>query len=132
MLKPGGLLIVFDVYEPLPRGKMTDFQKRVSAITLAGMRVTPNDHYIGNTRRYLERNGFTDIEISDLTEKIRPNLRRLERISRFYFDHPRLVKVLRKSIAEDATINSIAGYLMLLTFDGKTIHQYNRIVARKS
>jgi hypothetical protein len=59
-------------------------------------------------------------------------LKRLERISKIYFDHPKFAKILRKFIAEDVTINSIAGYLMSLTFDGKNIHQYNQIVAKKS
>lgn len=132
ILKPNGKLIIFDVYEPLPRHKMSDFQKHISAVTLAGMRVTSKDHYIGDMKKYLKRNNFSNIIISNLTKKIRPNLKRLERISAIYYNHPRFAELLRQHISEDVTINSIAGYLMFFTFDGKTIHQYNRIIATKS
>lgn len=132
VLKPSGVLIIFDVYEPLPHSKMSVFNKHVSAITLAGMRVTSEDQYIGDTKKYLKASGFSNIAISNLTKKIHPNLERLERISKIYFDHPKFAKILRKFIAEDVTVNSIAGYLMRSTFDGKAIHQYDRIVSRKT
>jgi len=38
---------------------------------------------------------------------------------------------MRKLMPEDASMNSIAGWLMLYTFDGETIHQYCRVVATK-
>ena len=71
VLKPGGKLILFDVYEPKPHEAMTDFEKRVSAITLAAMRVTAKDQYIGDTTRYLEQHQFTDIEVTEMTQAIR-------------------------------------------------------------
>ena len=131
VLKPGGKLVLFDVYEPKSQEKMSDFEKRVSTITLAGMCVTPKDHYIGLYMDRLAAHGFTDIQVKDLTWQIRPSLRRLDRISCFYFMHPRFLDFTRRHISEDIILNSIAGWLMLLTFDGENIHQYNRIVATK-
>ena len=131
VLKPGGKLILFDVYEAKPRSKMTDFEQYVSSVTLAAMRVTDQDQYIGNMKKYLEKNHFADIEISNLTDAIMPNLKRLERVSNYYFCHPHLLKVLKIITSHDANINSIAGWLMPLSFDGKNIHQYNRIIATK-
>ena len=131
ILRPGGKLILFDVYEPKPQEEMTDFEKKVSAITLAAMRVTTKDQYIGNTQKYLEQHQFTDIEVTDMTQAIRPTLRRLDRISCYFFMHPRMIKRMRKLMPEDASMNSIAGWLMLYTFDGETIHQYCRVVATK-
>lgn len=132
ILKPGGKLILFDVYEPKPQEEMTDFEKKVSAITLAAMRVTKKDLHIGNTQKYLEQHQFTDIEVTDMTQAIRPTLRRLDRLSCYYFMHPRMIKRMRKLVSEDASMNSIAGWLMLYTFDGENIHQYCRVVATKS
>ncbi|MBR6505649.1 methyltransferase domain-containing protein [Candidatus Saccharibacteria bacterium] len=131
VLKPGGKLIIFDVYEPKPRKKMTDFEKRVSSFTLASMRVTDVGQYIGDMKKILAKSGFSQIEVTDLTKQIRPSLLRLERLSGYYFNHPALLRFLKATIPRDATMNSIAGWLMPLTFDGRNIHQYNRIVGTK-
>ncbi len=132
VLKPGGKLIIFDVYEPKPRTEMTEFEKQVSSITLAAMRVTDKGQYIGDMRSHLNHYGFSQIKITDLTKEIRPCLLRLQRISGYYFNHPVLLNILKTVIPKNATMNSIAGWLMPLTFDGKNIHQYNRIVATKN
>ena len=42
------------------------------------------------------------------------------------------LKILKKWLSYDVTINSIAGSLMLFTFDGENIHRYCRIVATKA
>ena len=131
VLKPGGKLILFDVYEAKPRAKMTDFERYVSSVTLAAMRVTDQDQFIGDMKKYLKKHQFADIEVTDLTQAIMPNLHRLERVSGYYFRHPHLLKVLKATTSHDVNINSIAGWLMPLSFDGKNIHQYNRIVATK-
>lgn len=132
VLKPGGKLILFDVYEPKSHEEMSDFEKRASAITLAGMRVTAKDQFIGDMLKYLELHQFTGIEVTDMTRAIRPTLRKLSRLYTHYFMHPRLLKILKKWLSYDVTINSIAGSLMLFTFDGENIHRYCRIVATKA
>ena len=131
VLKPGGKLILFDVYEPKVHDKMTELEIRASAITLAAMRVTAEDQCIADMKRYLKKHQFSQIEITDLTEAIKPSLYRLERPSEFYFSHRRVLEILKKVLPYDATINGIAGWLMPLTFDGENIHQYNRVVATK-
>ncbi len=132
VLKPGGKLILFDVYEAKPQEEMSDFEKRVSAITLAAMRVTAKDQFIGNMTRYMDQHQFRDIDVTEMTQAIRPTLRNLDRVSCRYFAHPKLIKTLRKFISLDVTMNSIAGWLMLYTFDGQNIHRYCRIVATKA
>lgn len=129
VLRPGGELVLFDVYER--KKEMSEFERKVSAITLAAMRVTDKGQYIGEMKKHLERNRFCDIEIADFTEKIRPSLRRLDRVSGYYFRHPKLLRILKKAIAEDATMNSIAGWLMLLTFGEGGVHEYCRVVAKR-
>ncbi len=131
VLKPGGKLILFDIYEPKPHAKMSAFERRASAITLTAMRVPTEGQYIGDLESYLSKHGFSQIKTTDLTAMIRPSLTRLERISEYYFSHPALLRVLKFTIHKDVTMNGIAGWLMPLTFDGKDIHQYNRTVAIK-
>lgn len=131
VLKPGGKIIIFDVYEPKPRSDMTEFEKQVSSITLAAMRVTDKGQYIDDMKKNLEHCGFSQIKITDLTKEIMPSLLRLQRVSRYYYNHPVLLRFLKLIIPKNATMNSIAGWLMPLTFDGKNIHQYNQIVATK-
>ena len=94
-------------------------------------RVTDLDQYIGDFKKYLKEAGAKDIEVTDLTENIMPNLKRLAKISRLYYTHPLLLRVLKTVLAEDVTINSIAGFLMDLTLDGKNIHAYYRVTAKK-
>ena len=109
---------------------MTELEIRASVITWAAMCVTPKDHCIGNIRKYLEAS-FSEVQITDITRKVRPTLRRLDRICCYYFLHPRFLTFTRRHISPDVLLNSIAGWLMLLTYDGETIHQYNRVVAVK-
>ena len=131
VLKPGGKIILFDGYDARPQDEMSDIERRASHITWAAMRVPVNDIYVGDMRRYFDELHFKDVSFIDLSEKIRPTLRRLDRISCYYFLHPRFMKFMRKFISEDVTMNSIAGWLMLLTFDGSNIHKYCRIVGTK-
>ena len=131
VLKPGGKLIVYDVYEPLAKSEMTDFEKKVNRIALAAMCVTDRDLCIGDTERYLKDNGFKDIEITDLTEQITPSLRRLDSLSGKWFRHPEFMSFMRHFISEKASQNSIAGWLMLEAFDGERLLQYDRVVAVK-
>lgn len=131
VLKPGGKLIVFDGYNTKPLDEMTDFEKRVSFVAWTSMRVNSKDSYIHNMSKYLEELHYKDIEVTDLSKQIRPTLRRLDRLSCYYFMHPRFMKVIRRFIADEVTMNSIAGWLMLFTIDGHAIHSYNRIVATK-
>lgn len=94
-LKPGGIFVVFDVYEPIRHNEMTDFEKRASSITLAGMRVTDQDQCVLDLVEYLKQAGMQNIEASNLTQKIMPNLKRLAKISKLYFTHPLLLKNLK-------------------------------------
>ncbi len=131
VLKPGGKLILFDGYDVRPQDEMSEIERRASRLTWAAMRVPFNDIFVGDMRRYFDELHFKDVSFNDLSEKIRPTLRRLDRKSCFYFTHPRFMKFMRRFISEDVTMNSIAGWLMLLTVDGANIHQYCRIVGTK-
>lgn len=130
VLKPGGRLVIFDVYESKSQQEMTELERRASAVTLAAMCITTKDHYIGDIRRYLETS-FSEVQVADVTQKVRPTLRRLDRICCFYFMHPRFIRFTQKHFPADANMNSIAGWLMLFTFDGENLHKYTRLVAVK-
>ncbi len=132
ILKPGGKLIVFDVYEPLPKSEMTEFEQNVNRITLASMCVTELDLFIGDTEKYLRENGYGKIEVTDLTQQIRPSLSRLDRLFGKWFRHPKIMRFLRLFIRREANQNSIAGWVMLPAFDGERLLQYNRVVAVKN
>jgi SAM-dependent methyltransferase len=130
VLKPGGWLVIFDGYNCKTQEEMTDFERHVAALACAGMRVTTKDQYIGNIPVYLERHGYGDIEIVDVTQKIRPTLRRLDRMACYTFMHPRLLRFLQRHLSQDVMINAVSGWLMLFTVDGH-LQQYVSIVARK-
>jgi len=46
ILKPGGYFVIFDGYEAQPEKNMTKQQIYVSELTLAGMQISREDHYI--------------------------------------------------------------------------------------
>ncbi|MCR5683189.1 MAG: methyltransferase domain-containing protein [Clostridiales bacterium] len=132
VLRPGGKLVVFDVYEPLPKAEMTEFERNVNRITLAAMCVTDRDLFIGDTVRYLRENGFSGVSADDLTAQIRPSLARLDWMFGKWFRHPKIMRFLRLFIRREADRNSIAGWLMLPAFDGERMLQYDRVAAVKS
>lgn len=133
VLKPGGKLVVFDGYNARPEEAMTESERRAAAVTWTAMCVTPRDQFSGDRIKDLKELSFTDVEMTDLTEKVRPTLRRLDRICGYFFMHPRFVKFARKHLPYDAVMNSIAGWLMLYTYtpDDRRILEYCRIVATK-
>ena len=133
VLKPGGKLVVFDGYDARPAEAMSEIERRASAAVMRAMCVTSRDQYVGDMQKYLEDLSYTDIELTDLTAKVRPTLRRLDRIAGYFFMHPRLVKFGRKHLPYDGVRNGVAGWLMFYTTtpDARQIHQYIRIVATK-
>jgi hypothetical protein len=48
-----------------------------------------------------------------------------------WFRHPKIARFMRLFIRKEAEQNSIAGWLMLLTFDGERMLQYDRVTAVK-
>ena len=82
--------------------------------------------------KYLRENGYGKIEVTDLTQQIRPSLSRLDRLFGKWFRHPKIMRFLRLFIRREANQNSIAGWLMLPAFDGERLLQYNRVVAVKN
>ena len=131
VLKPGGKFVVFDGYNMKPVNEMNDLEKRVAFLVATSVRINSKDLYIHDMSRYLEELHYKDIEVTDLSEQVRPTLRRLDRLSCYFFMHPRFMKVMRRFISDEVTMNSIAGWLMLISTDGQTIHSYHRIVATK-
>lgn len=131
VLKPGGKLVIFDVYNMKHVEEMTDFEKRVCFLVWAATRLYSRDMCIGDMSKYLEELHYKDIEVTDLSMAVRPNLRRLDRISCYYFMHPRLMKFIRRFVADEVTMNSIVGWLTFFTTDGVRYHCYARIVATK-
>ena len=83
VLKPGGKIILFDGYDARPQDEMSDIERRASRLTWAAMRVPFNDIYVGDMRRYFDELQFKDVSFTDLSEKIRPTLRRLDSKSCF-------------------------------------------------
>lgn len=131
VLKPGGKLVIFDGYNMKSPDEMSDLEKRVAFLVWTTTRVNSRDMCIGEISKYLEDLHYKDVEVTDLSKEVRPTLRRLDRLSGYYFMHPRFMKFLRKFIADEVTMNSICGWLMLFSTDGQTIHCYARIVATK-
>ena len=129
-LKSSGKLIIFDYYNVLPFRKMKKYEKCAYALTMSAMKTPYRGQQIDKFVKDLKDAGFTMVNVENLTEKIRPSVKKLERCAKIYFQRP-VLKILQKLIVEDATMNGITGYLMDLVFDGKRIGQYNRIVAVK-
>ncbi|MBQ4290507.1 MAG: methyltransferase domain-containing protein [Clostridia bacterium] len=132
VLRPGGRLIVFDVFEPKPISEMSVFERDVDAVVLGSMCVTERNQWIGDMVLFLEKSGFSGITVSDLTDQIQPSLKRLERYAEQWFTHGKARRLFRKLINEKASRTSIAGWLMPLCFDGIDLLQYNRVVAVKN
>ena len=131
VLKPGGKIVIIDAYNARPLSEMNDLEYKVAYLVWTTTRVYSKDMYIGDMGRYLEELHYEDIEVTDLTEKARPTLRRLDRISCYYFMHPRFMKFLRRFLPDEVTMNLICGWLMLWSADSQTIHNYSRLVATK-
>ena len=125
-------MIVFDVFEPKPPAQMTEFDRYVDGIVLGSMSVTEKNQWIGDTLDSLKKSGFSGVSVADLTTEIQPSLERLERYSEKWFSHAKARQFFRRLISEQASGNSIAGWLMPLCFDGKELLQYNRITASRN
>ena len=103
ILRPGGRLIVFDVFEPKPPAQMTEFDRYVDGIVLGSMSVTEKNQWIGDTLDSLKKSGFSGVSVADLTTEIQPSLERLERYSEKWFSHAKARQFFRRLISEQVT-----------------------------
>ena len=130
VLKPGGTLIIFDGFEPSPKAEMSELRRYCDDVLLYSMRVPSEDFYIGDAIGYMKSAGITDVQAVNITNKVLPSAKRLERISAKYFNRPYLVRILSALISSEVTLNSIAGYMFYPCYKCNIL-QYYRVTAKK-
>jgi SAM-dependent methyltransferase len=129
VLRPAAPLIVIDAwrtpaFDALP-AVLTDAARLAERAMSVG-RASRFDEWIEVTADC----GLELVKDLDLTDEIRPNLLRFERLASRFFAHPRLARHGLRFIPRRLLGNAISGYLMPLTVQGGA-HTYRAVVLRR-
>lgn len=111
VLKPGGVFIIFDGY--LRRDKDRLSKKKLIAMELIGKTMAINEfEQYENFKRKAMTVGFTIDFEEDVSTFIVPNLKKFEKLTKFFFNHRTLAKIIIKIFPKEFVYNAIAGYLL--------------------
>jgi sterol 24-C-methyltransferase len=125
VLKPNGKLALCE-YSVCPRENLTPRQRQGEDLIIEGSGMHSLPHFLhGSFPPILERAGFTDVVVEDVTPRVMPMLRRLCLI---FFAPYQLVRLLRLQRTFINATAAVEGYLNLRKGD---LWRYNVISARK-
>lgn len=130
ILRPGGLLIIFDGYSAKSSEAMTDDEHLAMRLTFASMMVQTEDHAYDRLQKTLRDEHFTIVKENNLSERVLPSMQRLEKKAATLFRHPRLARLATTLVGATVTGNAIAAYLMPVSVKSG-LFQYWLTVAKK-
>jgi len=130
VLKPGGIIIVFDGYINLPFKAMAPQESLAIKLVLKSFVVGFEDQCYPVFKEKFKENGFKILVTNNLDKAIRPSIVRLEKNARWFFKKPKLMKAVNSLVPDEIAANGIAVYLMPLTTD-LGLGSYYLTVARK-
>lgn len=125
VLKPNGRLTLFE-YSVCPKKDLTPQQKRFAEMVVEETGAHAMPHFLhGKFPQILEKAGFTDVSVEDVTPRIMPMLRKFYLIAYLPYQLIKLLKLQRKFI--NAT-TGFEGYRNVMKSD---IWRHNIVVATK-
>jgi sterol 24-C-methyltransferase len=125
VLRPGGRLALCE-YSICPREELTPRQRQGADLIIEGSGMHSMPQFLhGSFPRILQRAGFTDVAVEDVTPRVMPMLRRLCLI---FFAPYQVVRLLRLQRTFVNATAAVEGYLNLRIGD---LWRYNVISARK-
>ncbi len=122
VLRPGGLFVVIDAWRTESYRTAPEFVQRAAANIELSMAVSSTLVFT-DWIEMAEKHGFNSVESVDLSEQIKPNLRRLAKGADKFLSHRRLGSLARLVLPKSLIQNAVAGYLMPLTVD-LGVHTY--------
>jgi SAM-dependent methyltransferase len=122
VLRSGGRFVVIDAWRTEAYRQAPDFVQQAAADVELAMAVS-GTLTLTDWRQVAERHGFTSIEDIDLSEQIKPNLRRLAKGADRFLAHRRMASLAQLLLPRSLIQNAIAGYLMPVTVD-LGVHTY--------
>lgn len=129
VLRPGGVFVVIDGWRTARFAELPAEARRAATATEQAMSVA-QPLVIDDWLDAVAERGFEVVEERDLTQQVLPTVRRLERIARVVFGHPRATRAAQRVLPERFLMNGIAVYLMQLTLAGG-VHTYRLVVLRR-
>ena len=125
VLKPHGRLALFE-YSTCPKKDLTPEQKRFAEMVVEETGAHSMPHFLhGKFPQIVEKAGFTDVSVEDITPRIMPMLRKFYLIAYLPYQLIKLLKLQRKFINATA---GFEGYRNVIKSD---IWRYNIVVATK-
>ncbi|MCP4361451.1 MAG: class I SAM-dependent methyltransferase [Chloroflexi bacterium] len=129
VLKPNGRFILFDGFRKRDFEKLSPNIRRASKLVEISMAVGKGIE-IDKWLALAHEAGFIEVEVSEISEAIMPNLKRFQRLARGYFKYSRVANVILQQLPPELVMNSIAGLLMPFTIS-LGAQGYYRIVLEK-
>ncbi|MDQ7020315.1 MAG: class I SAM-dependent methyltransferase [Candidatus Dojkabacteria bacterium] len=129
VLKPGGYFIIFDGYRRREISELNNLDKKI--LTLSEHAMALNEMFnIVKFNTLLKSSNFEVSKSTDYSNKVIPNLIKLEYLARMYYKFPKIAKLVNRFISKEVVQNSITG-LFLRTLVEKEITGYYGHILRK-
>jgi len=114
VIKPGGRFIIFDVYRKV---KLEELEPELGTATrLVEISMAINEFsYLEDWLTKAKLNGFKIAKVEEVTDFVRPNILRLQKVAKKYFRYTWLAKIYAYFAPYYLVRNSIAGLLMPFT-----------------
>lgn len=117
VLKKQGVFIIFDGYLNKSKAALNSDEKIALGLTEKGMALERFEPYKG-LKHTLQRTGFICKYEEDVSQYTLPTMRRFERLSKIYFNSPKLAKIVALFFPKEFLYNAISGYLGPLLVEG--------------
>lgn len=126
VLKPGGKL-VFCEYSMTPREMMNEAGKRTMTIIDTACPMPALEQFTtGAFPGILKKAGFTDVDVTDITEHIKPSVVKFYRYARWP------MQIIKRLHLERQFVGAYSAYALYLSHTaGEDLMQYNLVTARK-
>lgn len=130
-LRQRGTFSIFDGFRKIPNDRLSENERLAALLVEKTMAVGHEFMLIDEFLKLVESKQFIIKSKVDLSEKIVPNINRLQFFARGYYKSPRLAKALKPLLPNYLLQNTIAGLLMP-TVVHRGIHGYFQVVLEKA
>jgi arsenite methyltransferase len=130
LVRPDGRVVIFDGYYGKSKDSLNKDELLASKLTSVGMAVGGFTE-IDTFEKHIENIGLEILEKEDITNKILPNVKRFEKLSRMFFSLGFLSKLIIKIFPDIFVRNTLAAYLMLNLLENEVAVYYKHVLTKK-
>ena len=129
VLRPGGALIVLDIYNDKSINNVTEDEETARKACARSVGIDSFIDHVDATRNF--SSCFSVIMSTDLTNNVLDSLERMETAASFYFRHPYCARIFNKFYPQSFVKNTILGLLLPACLRNRTVCYWLDVMVQK-